>query len=268
MKSYIRKTLFTLLLAGSVMSMYSQNEVKRNVFYFTPQIGTGNFYSNLIGNIVALTGYTVITGWDCTNCLLKVKGHLIPINQLSYEYFSMDMAKSKVQIDNGNFFGFQAFDLFDNIYAGGDFGWYNKNFPIGIYGQLYYHYNHFKAKLPEAESYTKHLAHSIVPGIGLRVNFGNYEKLAYPILEAGINYYYHFKYKGEYTNLDAINDGIAVRVAMGYEFTHRCSLLLEGNIKCYDYFNTQFTPDNGQTYPYAELKSRSVDFRIKWVFRL
>lgn len=268
MKNYLRRMLVILLLAGSIVPAFAQNEVKRNVFYFTPQIGTGNFYSNLIGNFVSLTGYTVATGWDCRSYLLNIKGHTIPINQLSYEYFSLDAPNGKIKVDNGDFFGFQAFDLFDNIYAGADFGWYNKNFPIGIYGQLYYHYNHFKAKLPQEEFYTKHLAHSIVPGIGVRVNFGNYEKLAYPILEIGANYYYHFKYKGEYTDLDAINDGITVKAAIGYEFVHRFSLLLEGNIKCYDYFNTEFTPDNGETYPYTGFKSKSIDLRIKAVFRL
>jgi len=265
---YLKKFFIFLLLAGSVMPMSAQREIKRNVFYFTPQVGTGNFYSNLVGNLLALTGYTVATGWDCTSYLLNIKGHTIPINQLSYEYFSVKSPHGKMKIDNGDFFGFQAFDLFDNIYAGGDFGWYNKNFPIGIYGQLYYHYNHFKAKLLGEEAYIKHLAHSVVPGIGLRVNFGNYEKVAYPILEAGVNYYWHFKYKGEYTDLDAINNGFAVRAAMGYEFVHRFSLLLEGNMKCYDYFNTSFTPDGGKTYPYSGFKSNSIDVRIKAVFRM
>lgn len=268
MKNCFKRVMIALLLTGSVVSTFAQFKIKRDVFYFTPQIGTGNFYSNLVGNLVALTGYTVVTGWDITGSLLKVKGHTIPINQLSYEYFSVDTPNGHISVDNGDLFGFKAFDLFDNIYAGADFGWYNKTFPIGIYGQLYYHYNHFKAQFQGGDAPIKYQAHSVVPGIGLRFNLGNYEKKGYPILEVGTNYYYHFKYKGAYENSDEINNGIAVRVAVGYEIVHRASLLIEGNMKCYDYFNSDFTPDDGENYPYEGLSSRSIDFRIKWVYRL
>lgn len=131
----------------------------------------------------------------------------------------------------------------------------NMNTPFGFYV-------HAKYKSTEVimkdDNVMDSRAHYFEPGAGLRLLFGKVF-----VVEAGASYDYAFKYRGEWDKdgTKVINSGVCGDLGIGLTianegFDKRASFLLKYQHPFYNYFNKDYTPDDGITYPYADTKRK------------
>ena len=255
-KSILTFLCIACLFAGNV---YGQS-FRENQWSFKPRFvdraGLLNLaYNALIGGLsLGLEGndaWDKITPW-------------LPASYLCIDGVSMKTPDGKVKFDYGNVWEKYYLWGFRNYSAGFEVTWQKRRFPIGAF--LYCDYKHYTMdmKFPNETEYTKHITHSIVPALGIRCNFGTFDKRVYPVVEAGIAYNYNFKFKGKYGNdLKAVNNGIVGIYGAGVEIPYaRMVLTIRYQMNHYNYFNEDYTPDNGVTYPYKGVKSTIGDFSL------
>ena len=179
------------------------------------------------------------------------------------DFLSLKDDGRKIKLDNnywGNTFGFKATEMFRNFQYGFKFGWQPVLSPFGIFVSCAYQHRQFKARLDENDDkWSKFRFNYIRPGVGIRVTplirlLENYGWS--PILEIGTAYNYNFSCKAPYDNSkDQFNDGLTTTVGLGVRF-EKLSITSGAEIDNYNLFNQDFTPDNGQTYPYKNLKTK------------
>lgn len=106
-------------------------------------------------------------------------------------------------------------------------------------------------------------AHYISPEAGLRFRFGNTKGL---FLEMGASYDYVFSYKGEMHNYDkeAVNNGFCLNLGVG-QWTKNGHFQLNFKLPLYNFYNKDFTPDNGLSHPFNEV-NRNIGY-ISLIFR-
>lgn len=165
----------------------------------------------------------------------------------------------KVSLRTGNYFGFKAKDMFSNIQYGLKFGWAPTMSPFGVYVSCAYQFRRFEAEL-ETDTWSKFKLNSIRPGIGIRVTpfLGLLENDKFsPIIEVGTSYNYYFSVNAPYgKSKDQFKSGMVSTLALGArnpQFSFAAGVELDH----YNMFNQDFTPDNGVTYPYKNLKSKN-----------
>ncbi len=101
--------------------------------------------------------------------------------------------------------------------------------------------------------------HYLSPEAGIRLKYGSEKGL---LIELGAFYDYVFKYKGEVHNYDknAINNGFGLHLGLGFwdKYGYRN---LSVKFPMFNFYNKDFTPDNGQTYPF-----NNVDRKMGYIF--
>jgi hypothetical protein len=147
----------------------------------------------------------------------------------------------------------------------GDYGigisgaWDHYDSPLGFYVGL----NYKSREVAFEDDDRNDRAHYISPEAGLRFKFGQQKGL---FLEMGASYDYAFKYKGEMHNYnkDAINNGISLNLGIGhwnkYGYTQ-----LNFKMPLYNFYNKDFTPDNGITFPFGGV-DRAIGY-VSLIFR-
>lgn len=142
----------------------------------------------------------------------------------------------------------------------GDYGiglsgaWDHYDSPFGFYVGLNYKSREVAFKNEDRND----RAHYFSPEAGLRFKFGNQKGL---FLEMGTSYDYAFKYKGEMHNYgkDAVNSGFSINLGIGH-WTKNGYTQLNLKMPLYNFYNKDFTPDNGITHPF-----RGVDRAIGYI---
>ena len=106
-------------------------------------------------------------------------------------------------------------------------------------------------------------AHYVSPEVGVRFKFGDKHGL---FLEMGTSYDYVFKYKGEMHDYgkDAVNDGFSINVGIG-QWNSKGPCQLKFQLPIYNFYNKDFTPDKGMTYPFADVH-RNIAY-ISFLYR-
>ena len=148
----------------------------------------------------------------------------------------------------------------------GDYGigingaWDHCDKPIGFYIGINYKSREVAFKGTDLND----RAHYIAPEAGLRFKFG-YEKGVY--LEVGASYDYVVKYKGEMNDYgkDAVNNGVSLNFGIG-RWNAKGPFQLNFKVPIYNFYNKDFTPDNGLTYPFKGV-NRNIAY-ISFMYRL
>lgn len=149
--------------------------------------------------------------------------------------------------------------------AGYELAWKSMVSPFGAYVGVDWEYQQLEIK-NSAEA-GKHRSQAIVPSAGLRFRLwgGSFEKKCRPALELGAAYVYHFKYNNpnDY-DLDALNNGMRGKIALGLEFpTSHSAIVLQYEHDFFDLFNGDYVSDNGNK-PFEDYKNTFGQLTLKW----
>lgn len=110
----------------------------------------------------------------------------------TYEWISVKDSQGKLHVDNGNFFGFKAKDIFNNFGYGVTFGYQPKFSVLGIFVNGGYKFRQFRMQPDRAlDTNEKYKLNTWTAGATLRVTplIGLYENDGWsPIIEVGTKY--------------------------------------------------------------------------------
>lgn len=193
------------------------------------------------------------------------------INYWGYrgEYFAIKDNGEKIKLDYGKMFGFKARDMFRNFEYGFQAGWQPRLSPFGFYVSCGYQFRQFRASLVEGKDVaTKYKTSVLIPGIGIRITpFIDMleDEGVSPIIEIGSSYNVFLAAKGAFNNDKAqFNHGLTSTFSIGAR-TETYSVTGGVDIDHFNLFNQEYTPDNGITYPYANIKSKHLVFHLSYV---
>jgi len=221
-------------------------------FFFNFYGGSTNFWSNIYMQLPTAFINTLIAGDD------------EEVNNMSlrYDFFHIKSDGSKLDMDDGNFWGFKAKDMFRNIQYGFKFGFQPQLSYFGVYISCAYQHRQFQARLDDIiDEWSKFRLNYISPGIGIRVTplLGLLEDDGWsPIVEVGTSYNYNINCTGPYGHdKDQFNNGLTNTFAIGVRM-EEFSVTGGVEIDNYNLFNQDYTPDNGNTYPFKDFKSHHL----------
>lgn len=149
------------------------------------------------------------------------------------------------------------------VSAGYELSWKSLTSPLGACIGVDWEYSQIALK--ECAQEGKHRSQAVVPSAGLRFRLwgGSFEKRIKPTIELGGSYVYNFKYHGpnDY-DLDALNNGVRGKVALGVDFpvTHT-TVLIDYEHDFFKYFNQDYEvngikPFEGYKNSFGELSVR------------
>ena len=190
-----------------------------------------------------------------------------------YHYMSLKDNGETVDFERNNAYGFKSYDLFNNLEFGIKVGWLGSVSPIGAYVYGAYGINQYKLRFLGEREYNKHKLQSLRAGLGIRISPLYFLMDEYdwcPIFEVGTTYVYNFKYKGPNGgDIDQINNGIRTSYAAGVQFNDGASsVMVCFDMAHYDIFNRNYTPDGGFWFPYANLRTKDMNFSLRMTFNL
>lgn len=239
----MKKLIIAILLCLNVTVGYSED------FYIGLTTSGCNFWTTIPQTPVRLLG-----------SLLDVSA-----SSLNYDWINASDPQGKLDIDNGNFFGFKAKDIFNNFSYGVTLGYQPFYSPFGIYGKASYKYRQFRMQDAQGLGIKeKYQVPSWSAGVGVRITpFISLleDGKCTPIIEVGTNYNKVFSCRAPYSNDDSqFGSGLSTNFGVGLRFmNHRkeksFSVALNFELSQYDYFNRDFTLLNG-TKPYSDIKSK------------
>lgn len=192
----------------------------------------------------------------------------------NYHYVKLEDNGESVDFKRNNPYGFKSYELFNDVEAGLKVGWHGAQSPIGVYVYGAYGINQFKLRFLGEHEYNKHKLQSIRVGVGARVSPLRFLLDEYnwcPIIELGTTYVNNFSYKGPNGNdKNQINNGMRSSYAIGVQFGEygKHSVMVCMDMANYDIFNRNYTPDGGFWYPYANLRSKDMNFSLRLSFNL
>lgn len=189
----------------------------------------------------------------------------------TYEWLSVKDSQGKLHVDNGNYFGFKAKDIFNNFGYGVTFGYQPKFSVLGIFVNGGYKFRQFRMQPDRAlDTNEKYKLNTWTAGATLRVTplIGLYENDGWsPIIEVGTKYNKVFSCKAPYeNNKEQFGSGFSTTIAAGVRFA-AISFAAAYEIANYDYFNKNFVAKDG-TKPYADIKSKNHSITLKMQLEL
>lgn len=194
----------------------------------------------------------------------------------TYDWLRVSDSQGKIDVNQGNYFGFKAKDLFRQFGYGITFGYQPRYSVIGVYVTGNYHFRQFKMQpnrsVAEMEKYR---LPGWSAGIGIRLTpFQSMlmEKHWSPIVEVGSTYRQWFSVKAPYGNdADQFGKGLTTRFSAGVRLANEegsaLSITVGFDLPHFDFFNRDFEAPDG-TLPYADIKSKNygVSLSLKTEF--
>ena len=270
MKMKIRCGLLAILLLGSVLMANAGNGIKRSEWDFRPEITTGNvvyFLAGFAGSMILeqkLLGKSLSDEYNPEDkpwWFPQVGWRTTFISEVQYaDYHTYDLDVKE------NFF-----DWTDPGYSiGYTVNFTSKQVPFGFRVKLSFEHENFKARDKKIKGdWTTFSKNMIVPEGALKIQFGKYRTSdGIFILSLGARYDYAINAKGLYNDKGTVNSGVSGII--GFEIGRPTSHFQAGGnyvIPFYDYFNKNYSPDGGITYPYANAKT-SLKSTAEIYFRL
>lgn len=178
----------------------------------------------------------------------------------SYDWLTVKDPNGKIKVDNGNYFGFKAKDLFNNFGYGLTVG-YQPSFSIlGIFVSGEYNFRQFKMQPDRTlDGKEKYRLNGWALGAILRLKLfeDNYERIYFAELGTKYNKIANCK-KGPFNkDKKQFGDGFSTSFGLGMRFEDPgFSLGLYYTMPLYDYFNRDFTTADGRR-PYVDIKSKN-----------
>lgn len=248
-------TIKKILLGLAILLILAPNKSHaQSGFFYGVNTASGNLWTTL--------GLGVIDGF-----LSAIPGFSTSTKYI-YQITAFKDAGERMPLYYGKIAGFSADDLFQNIKAGAKLGWMGAYSPIGIYANFDYGHDRFETRFAYDNNLLKHRIHSFKAGIGIRFSpttlFNTYWNIL-PLLEVGTNYNWPFKYKGGYNDdINQLNKGTSMLISVGAEsYDSGVSILLGCEIPNYDFFNKDYTPDGGYTFPYANVSAKTYNIYLQ-----
>lgn len=187
---------------------------------------------------------------------------------LYYSHVKYENENGKMNVNQGNWFGFKSKDMFANVRYGFHVGWQPKEFPFGVYVSGEYGFNKFRLDYDDSGFETKFKFHSVQPGIGVRLAPLAVRHDWTPILDVSMIYNYTFSLTGPFNNdKSQINNGIRSHYGIGARFGNT-TIVAGFEKEHYNRFNQDFTPDGGVSYPYKNVKSKAFNIFLNLSLRL
>lgn len=199
------------------------------------------------------------------NLWISPLGTLALTKDLSYDWMSVSDSNGKMDVKSGNPFGFKASDLFRSFGIGLTAGYQPAFSAFGIYVTGGYDFRQFRMQPDKLlDYYEKYKPSSFSAGLGIRIApallFMDEEPKGTPFIEIGTKYNKVFSCKAPFDNAkEQFNSGFTTRLSVGVRnvksdgFAY--SLFVYYEMPTYDYFNKDFTLDNG-VKPYENIKSK------------
>ena len=138
-----------------------------------------------------------------------------------------------------------------NFSIGYHVGYLSYIYPIGFDLQIDYEKQNWRMKSTVQDDYTSYDKQMIVPTLLLKTRIGDFtNKKCNVIVEAGAKYNYAFRARGEYNDVESINNGFTGVIGLGLinSYSH-FTMQLRYEHDFFDYFNQDFSP-NGIIKPY------------------
>lgn len=202
-----RKILFisVLLLAG-------QYALAQH-FYHRLDVGTGNIYSFVAGNLI-------------TAGLNAAADDMLFDNAYSYTHTKLSAVGQSVDTKGYNVMGLTARDLFNDVRLGAKLGYQSfspGSFNWGIYGSAHYKVNRFKTALDGGADLSKHNVQRALLGGGVMFILGNIGSSTRVIIDAGLRLDMPISYKGACGNkaADVLNSGLSSHYSIRFGGTGR-----------------------------------------------
>ena len=265
----MKKIIFLFAL---ITSLYANaQKIHRNQWGLQPQIRTSS--APLWGLLNGIENSILIFAVDMPNMDVKKYSEFwsknswyIPEIDFSYQIYSLssdDGGKVSMPYWWRQIFLWGDYSHSFKFSAGYELSWKSLVSPFGAYLGVDWEYSQIDLK--ECSEAGMHRSQAIVPSAGLRFRLwgGNFEKQIKPALEVGCSYIYNFKYHNpnDY-DLDALNNGLRGKVAIGAEFPYsHTTFLLEYKHNFYNHFNQQYEhlgmkPFESYTNTFGEISLR------------
>lgn len=232
----MKKILFTCLLAFSFSMSHAQDQFAINLNTYTT-----NYW-------LASAGYILCRSFDSEDDELSFRPSCdfifpISINNNAPEGFgSMRGGYTRAFSAPWKWVGDYSIGL------GGS--WDNVSTPFGAYVGLNYKSNEVVFKDDDRND----RAHYFSPELGMRLRFGDGGGF---LVEVGASYDMVLSYKGKYHDYskDAINGGFCANMAIGI-WGGSSSFVVKYSHPTYNFYNQNFTPDNGMTFPFKDVNRK------------
>ena len=157
-------------------------------------------------------------------------------------------------------------EFFGNSYYFVDLGWKWNYTGLCPYISLKYRWQNFNTKFISDEEERQNKIRTFIPGIGVRMPFANLKRQWdwAPVIEIGSECNFITKYKkGIYgTDKNQLNNkNISTSFGLGVEIWN---IAVIGNMffNNSNLFNQNYSPDGGYYYPYANIETNEMYFRI------
>jgi len=194
-------------------------------------------------------------------------------SMLGYDWVSIKNDNgSKIAIDNGNYFGFRARDLFNNFGGGIQFGYQPTYSIFGAWVTGGYKYRQFGMDLGlEQQTSDRYKINAWYIGVGVRLTpFRTLleEHNWSPFIDFGTSYNSSFSVQSPFgNNIDQFGKGMSTNIGLGVRFIDDyddtgINFSISFTFPQYEYFNRAFTLSDG-TKPYADIKARNYSVFLK-----
>lgn len=193
-----------------------------------------------------------------------------------YEWLTVKDSQGKLDVDNGNFFGFKAKDLFNHFGYGATLGYQPVYSVFGAYVRAGYNFRQFRMQVDRnLDGQEKYKINSLTGGVGIRITpFTNMleDDDWSPIFEIGTDYHKAFSAKAPYGNATGqFGSGFSSHFAVGVRYLFdndngektSTTISVSFELPHYDYFNKDFTLPSGEK-PYKDIKSSMYGISVRW----
>ena len=245
--------LITCILTASNMNNAYGQELKENQWLIQPRFGSRAALFSL-----AYLGAKVVSyAFACDYPEIADKYRWLPISNFYIDMpVSMTTPEGKIEFEHGNFWKRYLWG-FDSYSFGFEVSWRRVLSPVDFFFDCDYKHYELKMRFPNEESFGKYTTQSIVPALGIRYKFGDFINEQNTVIELGAGYNYNIGFKGKYDNsTNVVNNGIVGIYGIGTGSpSTKVTVTLRYQMNHYNYFNENYTPDNGATYPFKGVKS-------------
>lgn len=252
MKSNIKCGLLALLLLGSSVMAYADNGIKRSEWSLRTELST----SNVVYGSFGMVGSACLWGLLKKNRENEEMPWWFPTITLRSPSLSDTYYK-----DNMFNFGFPCYSIGESL------TYMSKELPVGFWTKLAYDRQKFTGKEEKYPTVSKHM---IVPELGLKIRFGKY-RTAESIftLDIGASYDYIISANGPYSGKNYLNQGLSGIIGFSYgspQYHFQSGINI--STQFYNFYNKEFTPDNGYTKPFEkfDMKSYIISGYIRFGF--
>lgn len=243
----MKKLFITLALLASLNA--NAQKLYRNQWGLQPRVGTSSLpmwgiLNHVEGALLRLTGVDDMGASEYSRFWGRNSWYIPEIRYsfLTYSLSTNDGGKISRPYWWREIFLWGDYSHTFKFSAGYEFSWKSLTSPFGAFLGVDWEYSQIVLKNCAEEG--THRSQAVVPSAGLRFRLwgGNFSRSIKPALEIGGSYVYNFKYYGpnDY-ELEALNNGLRGKIALGVEFPNEHTTFLLGYERnFFKHFNSDY----------------------------